>query len=95
MNTVTGYVQWVKFDPSRRWFTAVSIASSPDNVNTNDYQIDGAKFLVEGREIDRTGLLTWLAGNNEGRAVPIKVVITGNFGAYPTYETASFTKVTA
>jgi hypothetical protein len=86
--TVTGYVQWVKFDPSRRWFTTLTVAERPDSPEAADYQIDGAAFFVEGGPVDRADLLKWLA--RTGEHMPVHVKLTGNFGAYKTCEMASF-----
>jgi hypothetical protein len=93
MTTIKGHVGLVEFSPRRDWFLSVQVYEQIGNEAEGWYQIDGATFRVDGRDVDRAGLLRWLVElpkMTDGNRELARVALTGNWGAYATCEKAEF-----
>jgi hypothetical protein len=92
---VRGKARRVAFQPAWGGPIVVTVESDPDpdgEEETRDYQVDAARFWLDGRAASQAEAVAWLAGKYPNRAGLPRVILTGHFGpnAYEDCDRAEF-----
>lgn len=88
---IAGHVRLVQFQPMSEWGLWVQIDELFSGDRQGWYQIDGAKYFLEGREVAKADIVFWLASLFRLPHHPLpSIALYGNWGPYETCERAEF-----